>query len=168
MADKTKARQEGTAKRTAAGRFTPGASGNPAGRPRGARNRASLLCQELLDGSAEAITARLVGLAKRGDRAALRLVIERVLPVRRDRVVEALELPKIRKAEDLVQAASVVVAAAAAGQLSLEEARGFMALIEAERRAIETADLAVRIEALERAGVDDGGLRDELDRLLKG
>jgi hypothetical protein len=38
--------------------FTPGCSGNPAGRPKGARNRSTLALETLLDGQAEALTQK--------------------------------------------------------------------------------------------------------------
>ena len=38
----------------------------------------------------------------------------------------------------------------ATGQLTLQEAREFMELLDAQRKAIETQDLVVRIELLEQ------------------
>lgn len=131
------------------GRFTSGRSGNPAGKPRGARNRATLTALSLLDGDAEAIVSRAVAMAKRGDPVALRLCIERLVPVMRGAVVE-LALPEIRKAEDVRDGCAAVIAAAAEGRISLKEAREFMGLLDTQRRAIETQDLAVRVEMLER------------------
>jgi hypothetical protein len=37
-------------------RFLKGQSGNPSGRPRGARNKTTLAVEALLDGEAEALT----------------------------------------------------------------------------------------------------------------
>jgi len=67
--------------------FQPGQSGNPHGRPRGARNRATIAAETLLDGEAYALTRKAIDLAKQGDTAALRLCIERILPARKDRPV---------------------------------------------------------------------------------
>jgi hypothetical protein len=53
--------------------FEKGESGNPAGRPRGARNRATLLMENLLADDAEAIGRKAVEMAKGGDMAAIRL-----------------------------------------------------------------------------------------------
>jgi hypothetical protein len=139
--------------RAAAGRFAAGSSGNPAGRPRGSRNRATLLAQELLDGEGESIVRRAIEQAKSGEPVSLRLCIERILP-RRANVVE-LALPQIRKAEDVADACAAVIEAAGAGRITLQEAKEFMSLLEGQRRAIETHDLAVRIQLLEAGGDGD-------------
>ena len=111
----------------------------------------SASCAALLGDDAEAIMARLIKEAKKGEPVALRLAVERLVPVRaaRDRAVD-VDLPAIGKAADLVQAAAAVVGLAADGSITLSEAKEFMVLLEGQRRVIETADLAVRIEALER------------------
>jgi len=130
----------------------PGRSGNPAGRPKGSRNRITAACLDLLGDSAEEVMRAAIKRAKRGDGVALRLCLERLVPVKaaRDRAVE-VDLPAIGKAADLVAAAGAVIDRAARGEMSLSEAREFMLLLEGERKLIETSDLAVRIELLERA-----------------
>ena len=128
--------------------FRPGQSGNPKGRPKGSRNRATLLAQELLGDEGEVIMRKAIDLAKKGDKVALKLCLERIVP-RSGRTVE-IDLPAVKKADDLVAACSAVIESAAAGQLTLQEAREFMELLEAQRKAIETQDLVVRIELLEQ------------------
>ena len=146
--------------RRVGGRFAAGQSGNPAGRPKGSRNRTTQLCADLLADDAPAIMERLIKLAKKGDGVALRLCVERLVPVRaaRDRTVD-VELPDVSRAADLVVAAAAVVRHAADGHITLSEAKELAALLESERKLIETADLALRIEALEstaqRAAVTD-------------
>lgn len=84
-------------------RFAKGQSGNPAGKPAGTRNATTLAVEQLLDGEAEAITRKAIEMAKEGDTIALRLVLERVAPVRRGRPV-LFDLPVIEKASDLAGA----------------------------------------------------------------
>ena len=145
---------EKNSKKTGAGRFRPGESGNPRGRPPGSRNRATLLAQNLLDGDAEGIVDKLIKRAKSGHPAALKLCIERLVPRRRDGAVE-FALPAIRKAEDLAEAMAAVIEAAAAGLLTLDEAHAFSSLLERQRRMIETAELQLRLEVVEKALKDD-------------
>lgn len=65
---------------TIQGRFQKGQSGNPAGRPKGSLNQASLIVRELLADEAESITRKLIELAKNGELAAIKLIIERLMP----------------------------------------------------------------------------------------
>lgn len=139
--------------RSESGRFPAGVSGNPAGRPRGAVNQSTAFAQNLLDGDTEAIVKKCVALAKEGDPVALRLCLERIMP-RRERSL-SIEMRRIEKAHDLVEAVGDVIAATAAGELTLPEAREFLALLESQRKALETADLAVRIEALESVASEE-------------
>jgi hypothetical protein len=141
--------EQAAVRRGRGGKWAAGASGNPRGRPAGARNRTTKLCADLLSADADVIFAKVIKMAKKGDGVALKLCIERLLPVRaaRDRIVE-LNLPAVRTAADLVSAAAVVIEGVAAGEMSLSEGKEFMALFEHQRRVIETSELAVRIEAL--------------------
>jgi hypothetical protein len=59
-----------------------------AGRPPGSRNRSSLLFEQLLEGDGEAIIKKLLERAKEGDTSAMKLCIECLLPVRKERLVE--------------------------------------------------------------------------------
>src|SRR5262249_3899919 len=63
-------------------KFVKGQSGNPAGRPRGARNKATIMLENMLHGDAEAIIGKAVELAKVGDPVALRICMDRLAPRR--------------------------------------------------------------------------------------
>ena len=67
--------------------FKPGQSGNPAGKPKGTRNATTLALEILLDGQATALTQKGIDLALAGDMAALRLCLDRILPLRKGRPV---------------------------------------------------------------------------------
>src|SRR5262245_104266 len=79
--------------------FRPGQSGNPAGKPKGTRHRATMFAQQLLDGEAEAMVRKVIEKAKQGDMIALRLCLDRIVPPRRDRPVH-FEIPDLKFAED--------------------------------------------------------------------
>lgn len=131
------------------GRFKPGQSGNPAGRPRGSRHKVTLAIEAILEGEAESLTRKAVELAQAGDMTALRLCMDRLAPVRRDRPV-AFDLPKIETAADLPKATQAIMEAVAAGELTPSEAAELGKLIDAHAKAIEVTDLHRRLEALER------------------
>ena len=78
-------------------RFQKGQSGNPAGRPPGSRNKSTVLLQSLLEGEAEAITRKVIALAKEGDMAAIKLCMDRLAPPRRSAAVEC-DLPPLAAA----------------------------------------------------------------------
>jgi hypothetical protein len=71
--------------------------------------------EALLDGEAEALTRKAVGLALAGDMQALRLCLDRILPPRKDRPV-SFTLPSINSAQAAAQTMSALLAALAAGE----------------------------------------------------
>ena len=79
------------------GRFRPGQSGNPSGKPKGARNRLTLACEALLEGEGEALTRKAIELALDGDTVALRLCLDRICPPAKERPI-SIELPGPRQA----------------------------------------------------------------------
>src|SRR5207253_1263573 len=82
------------------GRWRKGKSGNISGRPIGARNRTTLAAEALLLGEAERLTHVCIKRALNGDGLALRLCLERIIPVRKDRLVY-VELPTLKTTNDL-------------------------------------------------------------------
>lgn len=132
--------------RDAAGRFS---TGNP-GRPHGARHKATLAAQALLDGETEALTRQAIAMALAGDAAALRLCLERIVPPRKD-APAPFTLAPMSTAKDAAKAAASVLDAVALGDLTPAEGAQVMALVESYRSALETSDLEARIAALEGA-----------------
>ena len=129
--------------------FLPGQSGNPAGKPKGSRNKATLALEELLDGEAEALTRKAVELALAGDMAALRICLDRILPARKDRPV-TFEMPAIESAADAKDASAALLAAVAAGNLTPSEAAEIGKLIDAYVKAVEASEVLTRLEKLEQ------------------
>ena len=129
--------------------FEPGQSGNPNGRPKGARNSVTRALESLIDGQGEALGAKAVEKALEGDSPMLRALLSTLVAPRRERTVE-FELPKIESAADAVKASYAVIAACAAGELSPHEATEIMGLISTHVRTIEVAELEARLTALEK------------------
>lgn len=130
------------------GAFIRGQSGNPKGRPKGARHKTTLAMEALLAGEAEGLTRKAIELAQDGDTVALRLCLDRLMPVREDRPVP-FALPPIETAADLTKATEALLAAVAAGELTPSEAAELGKLVDAHVRAIEVTDVRARLDALE-------------------
>tara|TARA_R110002096_G_scaffold435927_1_gene664335 strand:- start:102586 stop:103002 length:417 start_codon:yes stop_codon:yes gene_type:complete len=129
-------------------KFQPGQSGNPSGRPKGARNKRTLALENLLEGESEAIARKCVDMAKEGDTTALRLCMERIYPVRKGVAIE-VDIPDIKKPEDIPKAIATIIQSVSSGDISPEEGEVIMKLFDVERRAFETDELAQKIKALE-------------------
>lgn len=129
-------------------RFQPGQSGNPAGRPKGARHKALLALDAIGEEAAADVLRKVVEDAKGGDLRAAELLMRRLWPERKGRPI-ALELPALEKTGDLVKATAAIAAAVASGDVTPEEGQAIAAIVETHRRAIETEDLERRLAVLE-------------------
>jgi hypothetical protein len=129
-------------------RFKPGKSGNPAGRPLGARAKALATLDALAEGEVTDIAKAMIEKAKEGDTTAGRLILDRAWPMRKGRGI-TFELPHVSKVDDLPEAISAVTRQVADGEISPEEGATVVSLLEAHRKAIETNEFSVRLAALE-------------------
>jgi hypothetical protein len=127
--------------------FEKGRSGNPRGRRRGSRNKATLAAEALLAGEAEALTRKALEMALAGDPTAMRLCMERLLAPCRERTVE-FRLPALKvtgigeacapTAQDISLAMNAVTAALAKGEITPSEAEKIAGVVDTFVRAIET------------------------------
>jgi hypothetical protein len=130
--------------------FKQGQSGNPKGRPKGVIDKRTKL-RDYLEPHAKDLIQKTVELALSGEINALRLCLERLLPKARHEAVD-INLPDndMTQAQAIMQAGSTILQAVANGEMPPEQGKMFAAMLEQQRKAIETADLAMRLEELER------------------
>jgi hypothetical protein len=129
--------------------FQKGQSGNPAGRPRGARNKATLAAESLLEDELERLTRGAIDGALEGDPLLLRLCITRLIPAPRGRRV-VLDLLGGGDVQDVAASLEATIRAVAEGVISPLEATDLAEVIELQRRTVETGDLARRLARLEK------------------
>jgi len=127
------------------GRFVKGQSGNPAGRPKGIPDQRTAL-RSLLEPHAQELVAKAVKLALYGDTTALRTCIERLIPPMKARD-EAVELGSAKAG--LSEQGRAVLEAAAAGNITPEQAATMMQSIAAQARIVELVELEERVKRLE-------------------
>tara|TARA_R110002124_G_scaffold287185_2_gene471074 strand:+ start:5709 stop:6161 length:453 start_codon:yes stop_codon:yes gene_type:complete len=135
------------------GTFAPG--NKLGGRPKGARNKATLAVEALLDGEAENITRKAVEMALTGDGLAMRLCLERLMPARKDSPV-VFTLPPIVSALDAVTASSALLVAVAEGDVTPEEAGKIMGLLTSHKQLVEICDLESRVQQIEERKAVNG------------
>jgi hypothetical protein len=129
--------------------FQPGESGNPAGRPRGARNKRTLVAESMFDREAADIIDRLIRLAKGGDVAAIRICIDRICPRQRERPV-SLELPPMTTPADAVAAMGAIVQAIGDGDIDAHEAAGLAKVVAGFSQTIANTELEQKLEKVEK------------------
>ena len=90
----------------------------------------------------------LVRKAAAGNLKALRLCVERLVPPTRERALP-IHIPAASSAVEITLALQAIFRALGDGQLTPGEAHKLAAILENQRKAIETAELEQRIAALE-------------------
>ena len=135
-----------TTKTRARGRWKPGLSGNPAGRPAGTGDVAKL--RSSIAGNLPAILARLTAAALAGDTAASRLLLERVIaPLKSAEAAAPVALPD----GTLTEQGRAVMGAVAAGDLSPGQGAALLAGLGVLVKLTEADELARRISLIETA-----------------
>jgi hypothetical protein len=130
-------------------RGRPFKPGNP-GRPPGARNKTTQVIEQLVEGQAELLVQRALELALGGDGTCLRMMLDRVYPLRKGRPV-TVDMPKINSSQDLFAAIASIWTAIREGRLTPDEASALSVVIDRSIQAIELHDITKRIGALEEA-----------------
>ena len=138
------------AMRNEQGQWQKGTSGNRAGRPRGARNRATLLAEAVLGASAATIASKAIASAVSGDGVNQRFLLARILAPRRSVPVE-LDLPPLDTQKDISRAVAAVGKAVAASEITPAEAVELTRLFETAMQAVEKRVKEVRQDRWDRA-----------------
>ena len=129
--------------------FEPGQSGNPNGRPPGARNKLTVAIETLMEDDVETIVRKAVELAKEGDPALIRLCLNRLSPPRKDRHIP-FAMPEMNTPADTLRAVAMITDAVAAGELTPSEAAALSQLVANYAKAIDVVDHEERICRLEQ------------------
>lgn len=125
-----------------------GQSGNPSGRPRGARHKATVMLEKLMAADAETIVRAVLTAASQGDMTAARMVLDRIVPPVKERPL-SVDLPGLDDLASVAEAHGRIVAAVASGELLPSEGQALAALLESRVRVAEVAELERRLSSLE-------------------
>ncbi len=130
-------------------RYQKGQSGNPKGRPQGSRNRASLMAEQLFADDVESICKAVIDKAKSGDMYAAKLVLDRLLPPRKDAHVN-IQLPEVKTSNDVLKAIECVTRAIANGEITPSEGEALARVLNINANAIELYEFECMLNELEQ------------------
>jgi hypothetical protein len=127
-------------------KFKKGQSGNPAGKPKGAKDKRTAL-RALIEPHAGKLVNKAVEMALAGDTTAIRICMDRIIPT-----LKAEDRPVCidRLNGTLGEQVRVIFDALCGGQITPDEGSTLMQTVAARARIIETAELERRIAELEK------------------
>jgi hypothetical protein len=131
------------------GKFRKGQSGNPQGKAKGTKNRATLAAERLLNDDLDNICRKLIEQALTGNIQAIKLVLDRVLPAKRDRDID-VRLPKLQTVDDAANAMSLIIESVSSGSITPSEGEAMSKVVDAFVKAIQAYDLEKRVVKLEQ------------------
>ena len=130
--------------------FKSGASGNPHGRPKGTGLRQQLFTS-FVEPHKEALFETAINLALGGNEVMLRLFLERMLPAKPTDDAVTVQMPLTNdQASGLSIRGEAILQAVSRGEITPEQAKAIMGIIDAQRKNIETSDLSIRLIEIER------------------
>ena len=132
------------------GRFVKGVSGNPAGRKAGSRHKCTLAALAMLDGESERLTRVAIDKALEGDMLALRMCLDRLLPIKKDHPI-GVALPKIATLQDLPGFTSSLLGAVSDGLIGCSEAEKLSKIASIHKEVMVAVGFEQRIIDLELA-----------------
>jgi hypothetical protein len=131
------------------GRYKIGFSGNKSGRPKGSLNVSTKMAMTLLEEGCEDIVKQVISLAKNGDIAAIKLVLERLIPVKKELPIN-VAINTINNASDCMVANSQILESVSLGEITLSEGQSLMAMTENMRKSIDSHEFELRMNEIER------------------
>lgn len=130
------------------GRFVKGNSG----RKQGSRNKVTKAIENMMLGESEALTRRCIDLAFKGDPVALKIVFDRIAPIRKGRPIEGVTR------NDGETSIESLLRAVLEGEITPEEGKDVVSMIEAAARVAANQALSElrqkQLDTLKEYGID--------------
>lgn len=108
------------------------------------------MAEALLESEMEGVVEAALNRALKGFPDGLKLVLDRLVPVRRERPVQ-IDLAPVETAADAAEATADITARVASGELTPREGKMIAALLESRVKLVQAAELERRVDELEHA-----------------
>jgi hypothetical protein len=127
--------------------FKPGESGNPQGKPKGAKSKYTLMREALADDLPQLLEATKAA-ALSGDMTAMRLLLERTLPPHKASSAP-VSLPELEQANTLTDYARAILSATSRAELPPDTAAQLLGALGNVAKLAEMDEIERRITELE-------------------
>jgi hypothetical protein len=118
------------------------------GRPKGSLNKTTLMFQEILKENADEIIKKAMDMAKAGDQACLKMMVDRINPLMRGQLI-TMDLPKIVDRQSLSQAYDVVINTMSEGRITADEALAILNVFDKKIKILD-GDLTEELLMIKR------------------
>lgn len=118
----------------------------------GARNKASLMAEQLFIDDIQGICESVVSQAKSGNIQAAKIILDRLFPASKDRPI-SIELPSITTSHDILKAVGAIVQAVAHGEISPLEGEALAKIIQAFAQVLQSHEFDQRLSTLEQKAI---------------
>jgi len=129
--------------------FVPGVSGNPNGRPKGSKNKATQLSKALFDAAAEDIAGVLIEMAKERNLGAVKYCLDRIYPQPRP-TPDGFEMPRVTTIDDAQNAVAEIAEALARGDTDTETANMLSKLVQFQVNNFILSGLVKKVTEIEK------------------
>ena len=131
-------------------RWRPGESGNPQGCKTGSRNKVTVAAETIINGEAEALSLKLIELAKAGNVSCLLTAIKTLVPPKRSSPIRLPDMPAVDNVADAAKLTGYVLESVAAGKISPSDGEQVSRLTDRHLKALQICDLEQRLAELEQ------------------
>jgi len=109
----------------------------------------TIAAENILESEAGTIARKAVDMALNGNTAMVKLIMERVMPVKRSAPIKLPDMPSVNSVADAAKLTHFVLDAVATGKLSPVDAEVVSRSCERHLRALQVSDLEQRLSDLE-------------------
>ena len=119
------------------------------GRPKGSRNKVTIAAENIFEAESEAIARKAIKMAQEGNPAMIRLILERLVPIKKSAPIKLKGLPIATKGSEVPKMTSFIIDAIATGKISPIDGEALSRIAEKHMEALKGGDLEARVAVLE-------------------